>query len=121
MTIRAAIALAALAVPLAALPAAAQDVPPALSLTYVCDGGVVVQVAYFNPETGPSLAVVAWGGRLVPMRQGMSGSGVRYIAFDEQESYRWHTKGDSGFLTFLAADHTAVDEMVAEGCVAAGS
>ncbi len=100
----------------AAAPALAQDAPPALSATYVCDGGAVLQAAYINPETGPSLAVVGWAGMLIPMRAGPTGSGVRYIAFDEQASYRWHTKGDEGVLLFLLADHTAEEEVVLDGC-----
>lgn len=97
-------------------PAAAQDALPGLSATYVCDGGAVLQVAYINPETGPSVAVVAWAGKLVPMQAGPTGSGIRYIAFDEQESWRWRTTGDEGALLFLAADHTAKEEEVLTGC-----
>lgn len=100
----------------AAAQAFAQDAPPALSATYVCDGGAVLQVAYINPAAGPSLAVVAWAGELIPMQAGPTGSGVRYIAFDEQASYRWHSKGDTGVLLFLAADHTAQEEVVLAGC-----
>lgn len=99
-----------------ALPAFGQATPEALSASYVCDGGAVLQVAYINPETGPSLAVVAWAGRLIPMRAGPTGSGVRYIAFDEQDSYRWRTRGDDGVLLFLAADHTATEEVILSGC-----
>lgn len=101
---------------LAAAPTLAQDALPALSATYVCDGGAVLQVAYINPQTGPSLAVVAWAGKLIPMQAGPTGSGVRYIAFDEQASYRWHTKGDEGILLFMLADHTAREDVVLGGC-----
>ncbi len=104
----------------AAAPVVGQDAPPALSATYVCDGGAVLQVAYLNPEAGPSLAVVGWAGKLIPMQAGPTGSGVRYIAFDEQASFRWHSKGDAGTLLFLAADHTAQEEVVLAGCVQAG-
>ncbi|MBP7001148.1 MliC family protein [Amaricoccus sp.] len=110
---------ALLAAPLlasAALPAAAQDAPPALSINYACEGGAELQVAYINPASGPSLAVVGWAGRLIPMRQGPSASGVRYIAFDEQRSYRWWSKGDEGFLVFMAADHEATEEPVLSDC-----
>ncbi len=103
-----------------ALPVAAQDAPPALSATYLCDGGAVLQVAYVNPATGPSLAVVGWAGKLIPMQAGPTGSGVRYIAFDEQESYRWHSKGAAGTLLFLAADHTAEEEVVLSNCAEVG-
>ena len=105
-----------LAACLAAAPAFAQDAPPALSATYLCDGGAVLQAAYINPETGPGLAVVAWAGKLIPMQIGPSGSGARYIAFDEQASYRWWTKGDDATLLFMAADHTAEEQVVLGGC-----
>lgn len=108
--------IAALCAAAAAGPALGQDGLPALSATYVCDGAAVLQVAYINPATGPSLAVVGWAGKLIPMQAGPTGSGVRYIAFDEQASYRWHTKGAEGTLLFLAADHTASEEVVLGGC-----
>lgn len=76
----------------------------------------MLQVAYLNPAGGPSLAVVNWAGRLIPMQAGPTGSGVRYIAFDEQESFRWHTKGPEGTLLFMAADHTAQEEVVLGDC-----
>lgn len=82
-----------------AAPAAAQD---ALAITYLCDGDAVLQVAYLNPADGPSLAVVAYAGRLIPMQAGPTGSGVRYIAFDEESGYVWHSKGDEGFLAIDA-------------------
>lgn len=99
-----------------AQPAAAQDVLPGFSANYACPGNVVLQVAYVNPGSGESLAVVGWAGKLIPMQQGPSGSGVRYIAFDEQESYRWFTQGQEGMLLFLAPDHTAEEETVLAGC-----
>ena len=110
------IAAACAAACAAAAPAFGQDVAPALSATYVCDGAAVLQVAYLNPAEGPSLAVVAWAGELIPMQAGPTGSGVRYIAFDEQASFRWHSKGTEGTLLFLAADHTAEEEVVLAGC-----
>ncbi|PJN94215.1 hypothetical protein CNY89_15840 [Amaricoccus sp. HAR-UPW-R2A-40] len=99
-----------------AAPAAAQDAPPGFSVTYLCEGNAVLQVAYLNPAGGPSLAVVEWAGKLIPMQAGPTGSGVRYIAFDEQQSFRWHTKGPEGTLLFLAADHTAQEEVVLGDC-----
>lgn len=89
--------------------------PPGFSVTYLCAGNAVLQVAYLS-ETGPSLAVANWAGKLIPMQAGPTGSGVRYIAFDEQQSFRWHTKGPEGTLLFLAADHTAQEEVVLGDC-----
>lgn len=99
-----------------ATPAAAEGAPPGLAATYLCGGNAVLQVAYLNPAGGPSLAVVNWAGKLIPMQAGPTGSGVRYIAFDEQESFRWHTKGPEGTLLFMAADHTAQEEVVLGDC-----
>ncbi len=81
-----------------ALPALAEDVAPAATGSYLCDGGQRIQVAYLNPPAGPSMAVVAWDGRLIPMQAGPTGSGVRYVAFDTATGLVWHTKGNAGFL-----------------------
>ena len=89
--------LLVLALALAA-PALARDVAPGFAVDYRCDGGVRLQVAYLNPAGGPSLAVVAYAGRLVPMQAGPTGSGVRYLAYDRASGLVWHSKGDAGFL-----------------------
>ncbi len=104
----------ALATALLALgaPASAQDAPPALAATYVCDGGAVLQVAYLNPAAGPSLAVIGWAGKLVPMQAGPTGSGVRYVTLGDGEPLAWHTKGPDAFLARDDADET----MLVEGC-----
>jgi membrane-bound inhibitor of C-type lysozyme len=96
-----------------ALPAAAQDVPEGLDLTYGCAGGTALQVAYINPPGGESYAVVAYDGRLIPMKSGPTGSGVRYVSLAGPEALVWHTKGDDGFL---ARDDDM--SMLVEGCVA---
>lgn len=101
---------------LAGAPAAAQDVAPALALTYVCDGGAVLQVAYLNPPEGDSYAVVAYAGQLVPMHAGPVASGVRYIAFDAS-GLVWHTRGNTGFL---AHDDGANQVTILDGCNATG-
>lgn len=81
-----------------ALPLAAADPPaPSVALTYVCAGGAVLQAAYINPDDGTSFAVVGWAGRLVPMRAGPTGSGVRYEALDGS-GLVWHGKGNGGLL-----------------------
>lgn len=99
------------------LPALAQDPAPALTQTYLCAGGAVLQVAYLNPADGESYAVVAFGGQLIPMQAGISGSGVRYVALDPASGLVWHTKGDEGFL----AHDTAEDQQTILGdCAAVG-
>jgi membrane-bound inhibitor of C-type lysozyme len=96
---------------LVVLPAAAQDVPEGLTITYACDGGAVVQVAYINPPGGESYAVVPWDGRLIPMKAGPTGSGVRYVSLDEPDALVWHTKGTEGFLA-----RDADMSMLLQGC-----
>lgn len=113
-----AVRIAAALAALAAAPAFGQDAPPALSATYVCDGGAVLQVAYLNPAGGPSLAVVAWAGRLVPMQAGPTGSGVRYVAQGDGAGLVWHSKGTEGALLSEAAG--GAEAVVLAGCAQVG-
>ncbi len=92
---------------LPALPALADDVPLAVTGTYLCDVGQRIEVAYLNPPGGPSLAVLAWDGRLIPMQAGPTGSGVRYLSIDPSKLV-WHTKGDAGFLAHDNAGETMI-------------
>ncbi len=105
--------LAALPALAFALPALAEDVAPAITGSYLCDGGQRIQVAYLNPPGGPSMAVVAWDGRLIPMQAGPTGSGVRYVAYDAASGLVWHTKGDAGFL---ARDTGSIQTTLLDGC-----
>ncbi|MGN7743896.1 MliC family protein [Pseudomonas sp. 22526] len=84
--------------------------------SYRCEGGVEVQAAYLNIENGASFATLYYKGQLIPMHIARSGSGALYVADDEQNSYRWHTKGDSGLLSFLEADHTAKEQQLLKDC-----
>jgi membrane-bound inhibitor of C-type lysozyme len=104
---------------LAAPAAVAQYVAPAFSAAYLCDDGAVLQAAYLNPAEGPSLAVIDWAGRLIPMRAGPTGSGARYVAFDERTGFVWHVKGPEGTLLF-ASDPSAEEEVVLAGCAEIG-
>ena len=100
------IALAALAA--SAAPALAEAVPEGMTVSYACDGGGRLEVAYVNPaESGESFAVVLHDGALVVMKAGMSGSGVRYVSIGEPRLV-WHTKGNSGFLAHDDADETMI-------------
>ena len=96
----------------AALPAAAQDVPEGSTATYACAGGTTLEAAYLNTPDGTSYAVVAFEGRLVPMKSGPTGSGVRYVTLGDGEPLVWHTKGPDAFLARDDADET----MLVEGC-----
>ncbi|QLL11495.1 MliC family protein [Pseudomonas chlororaphis] len=84
--------------------------------SYRCEGGVEVQAAYLNIDNGASFATLYYKGQLIPMHIARSGSGALYVADDEQNSYRWHTKGDSGLLSFLEADHTAKEQQLLKDC-----
>jgi membrane-bound inhibitor of C-type lysozyme len=107
--------VAALAISTAA--ATAQDAPQALSATYLCAGGAVVQVAYLNPPADAGWAVVSYAGLLVPMQAGPTGSGVRYRATDDG-GLVWHTKGDAGFLARDLGDR---QETLLDDCLRTGS
>lgn len=85
-------------------------------VNYRCEGGVAVQAAYLNIENGASFATLYYKGQLIPMHIARSGSGALYVADDEQNSYRWHTKGDTGVLSFLEADHTAKEQQLLKAC-----
>lgn len=114
---RYAVALAALA--LLGHAAASQSLS-GRSVAYLCEGGAVLRVAYVNVAEGESFAVIDWAGRLIPMRLVPAASGARYAALDAQDGYRWHTKGDEGFLTRLAADSMAPEAFALHGCRALG-
>lgn len=85
-------------------------------VSYRCEGGVELQAAYLNIEGGESFATLSYKGQLVAMHISVSGSGALYVADDEQNSYRWHTKGDFGTLSFLEADHTATEKTLLKDC-----
>jgi membrane-bound inhibitor of C-type lysozyme len=110
---RRAVALAALAL---LGDAAASQSLSGRSVTYLCEGGAVLRVAYVNVAEGESFAVVDWAGRLIPMRLVPAASGARYAALDARDGYRWHTKGEEGFLTRLAAGRMDAEEIVLREC-----
>ena len=86
------------------------------TVRYRCDGGAELDVVYLNLTTGEALAALHHAGRTVLMRNRPAASGARYIALDEQHSLRWHTQGNEGQLSFLAADHTAREQTLLNAC-----
>ena len=78
-------------------------------------GGTTLAVTHINPPGGESYAVVAYDGRLIPMKAGPTGSGVRYLSLDDSRLV-WHTKGDAGFLARDDAEQTTI----AADCSASG-
>lgn len=114
-----ALLLAPLFAQAATTPAPAEPRQPAFQSSlakYRCEGGAEVQAAYLNIENGASFATLYYKGQLIPMHIARAGSGALYIADDEQNSYRWHTKGDTGVLSFLEADHTAKEQTLLKDC-----
>ena len=95
-----------------ALPASAQDGSEGVSVTYACAGGLELQTAYLNAPDGASYAVVGYDGRLIPMKAGPTGSGVRYQSLDGS-ALVWHTRGRDGFL----ARDDASGTMLVRDCV----
>lgn len=96
----------------------ADAMQPLTKVSYLCQRNVGLDVVYINGlKNDDSAAVLSVEGKLVPMRLAPSGSGALYIAIDEQDSYRWFTKGDEGTLTFLEADDSAKEQTVLENCV----
>lgn len=59
---------------------------------------------------------MAFEGKLVVMQQYPSASGTRYIAIDEQDSYRLYTKGENAFVAWLAADDSAKEAILLDNC-----
>lgn len=96
--------------------ASAQAGPEVVSVSYTCERGVSLPVTYINAEDSPGLAVMQIEGKQVALRALPSGSGVRYVAFDEQDSYRLYTKGQTAFVMHMVADHTAEEVPVLSGC-----
>lgn len=94
------------------------EIQPLTKVTYICERNVELPVVYINGlKNDESMAVIFTEGKLVPMRIWPAASGARYIALDEQDSYRWHTKGDEGVLSFLEADHEATEQILLSNCV----
>ena len=88
------------------------------TVVYQCQPDTKLQVAYLTMKTGESFAALHFKGNTVLLQSRLMGSGVRYVALDEQNSLRWTTKGNTGFLTFMAADHTAQEQTLLSDCKA---
>jgi len=86
------------------------------SRRYRCAGGTELELAYLNLPNGLSFAALHHQGRTHLMQNRPTASGARYVALDEQAGLRWHSKGDQGFLAFLAADHTAREQVLLANC-----
>lgn len=83
---------------------------------YQCEGRVRIDAAYLNIDNGTSFATLYYKDQLIPMHIARSASGALYVADDEQNSFRWHTKGKTAMLSFLEADHTAKEQQLLSDC-----
>lgn len=70
-------------------------------------------VAYINTSAGESYAVLVQDAKLVTLKAGLSGSGVRYVSIDGSDLI-WHVKADEGFL----ARDDARETMILANCKA---
>jgi len=88
------------------------------TVDYQCENGATLQVKYSLPDSGPSMATLAYQNKLVPMHQERAASGVLYVADKGQPGYRWHTKGSEGML-MLENSGDGEAETLLKNCVAA--
>jgi len=77
---------------------------------YLCDKDEQLEVLYDKKDK--TKVSVYYKNQTISMKQHKVASGVKYIALDEQNSYRWNMSGDEGILGFLKADHTAREEVL---------
>ncbi|MFY2826445.1 MliC family protein [Ruegeria sp. MALMAid1280] len=83
-----------------------------LPVTFTCEGGVPLQVAYFNAPDGSSAAAMMVDDQLVTLRQVVSGSGIRYESEGGAGTYVLRSKGWDANVGFLAAGSDAASEQV---------
>ncbi len=88
-----------------------------LPVTFTCENGVPLQVAYFNAPDGSSAAAMMLDGRLIAMNQTPSGSGIRYQSIDETGTYILRSKGWDATVRFLATDDATSEQVVLKDCV----
>jgi len=90
--------------------------PKLHEVRYLCAAGVVLEVSYLQAPTGESFASFPYQGHTAVLESRPSASGVRYVDQNEQQGLRWNTKGEEGFLSRLAPDHTATEQTLLSGC-----
>ena len=83
---------------------------------YQCERGVTLPVTYLNTASGGAYAVLQVDGQQIPMSIAVSASGARYVSIDEGRNYSWHTKSDSGVLSWQPADDAGENGIVLKGC-----
>ncbi|WP_170557487.1 MliC family protein [Ruegeria atlantica] len=87
-----------------------------LPVTFTCENGVELQVAYFNAADGSGAAAMMVDNQLVALKQVPSGSGIRYESDGETGSYILRSKGWDATVSFLATGGAASEQVVLENC-----
>lgn len=85
-----------------------------IRVDYVCERGVVVPVTYIHAGEEPAFAVLDAEGKLVALQ--WHDALKKYVAMDEQDSYRWAEKDGRGILSHLEADDSAKEVTLLSAC-----
>ncbi|OYR10565.1 lysozyme inhibitor [Brucella grignonensis] len=85
-----------------------------IRVDYVCERGVVVPVTYIHAGEEPAFAVLDAEGKLVALQ--WHDALKKYVAMDEQDSYRWAEKDGQGILSHLEADDSAKEVTLLSAC-----
>ena len=101
---------------LASSPALAQTISRdwVIRTDYVCERGVVVPVTYIHAGEEPAFAVIDVEGKMVALQ--WHNALRKYVAMDEQDSYRWAEKDGRAILTHLEADDSAKEITLLSAC-----
>ena len=101
---------------LASSPALAQTISrdSVIRTDYVCERGVVVPVTYIHAGEEPAFAVIDVEGKMVALQ--WHNALRKYVAMDEQDSYRWAEKDGLGILSHLEADDSAKEVTILSSC-----
>ncbi|MEN5275541.1 MULTISPECIES: lysozyme inhibitor [Ochrobactrum] len=101
---------------LASSPALAQTISrdSVIRTDYVCERGVVVPVTYIHAGEEPAFAVIDVEGKMVALQ--WHNALRKYVAMDEQDSYRWAEKDGRAILTHLEADDSAKEITLLSAC-----
>ncbi len=83
---------------------------------YQCERGVSLPVTYLNTASGGAYAVLQVDGQQIPMSIAVSASGARYESIDEGRKYSWHTKSDSGVLSWQPAGESTENIVLFKEC-----
>ena len=86
---------------------------------YQCERGVSLPVTYLNSGSGGAYAVLHVDGQQIAMRNTVSASGALYVSNDKERGYSWHSKGNSGVLSWQPAGEPEQSVIVLSECATA--